>query len=1228
MDWTREQKKVIETRNKNLLVSAAAGSGKTAVLVERIINRVTDKEDGIDIDRLLVVTFTNAAAAEMKERIRKAIDDRLMKDSEDGNLQRQAALVHNAQITTIHSFCLSVIRENFQSLPIDPAFRIAEEAELTLLKSDVLEELLEEYYEEGSEEFLAFSEGFGGGKTDAGIEELILSIHQFSMSAPWPEEWYEKLSGSYHIQSVEELKEAFWIQELMAMLDRMAADLVTMLEEAESLCLKEDGPDAYLPAINSDLEQLKDLTGLTDYTLFGEKVKSISFARLSGKKQEGVDAAKKEQVKAIRDRVKKAVGDMAGNYYFQTEEDMVSDITAMKEHIEVMIRLCRDFTGRFQKKKAEKNVVDFHDLEHLALSVLVKKENGEIIPTPAADELADYYREIMVDEYQDSNLVQEIILESISGGRFGRPDRFMVGDVKQSIYKFRLADPRIFMEKYEKYPSCEEEEGDNKRIDLHKNFRSRDVVINSINSIFKKIMTKELGDIEYDEKAYLYPGADYLEGEDVSKEAELLLVTTTPEAESEEAEDKREDEDYTAKELEALAIAKRIKELTDPDTGLMVQDKKSGALRRAVYGDIAILLRSMAGFAEGFADTLLTEGIPSHTETQTGYFKTLEISAALNLLRVIDNPRQDIPFTAVLRSPMAGFTDEELAEIRMAKKRVTMYEAAGNYILSREDELSGKAAGFMEKLDGYRDMAVHLTINELIVKVLEDTGYYNYVSAMPGGDKRRANLDMLVQQAISFERTSYSGLFHFIRYMERLDKYDVDFGEAKVTGEDEKSVRIMSIHKSKGLEFPVVFVAGMGKNFNLQDSRAKVILHQDYGIGTDYLDLSLRIKAPTLLKKFIQKQLVLDSLGEELRVLYVALTRAKEKLILTAGVKDMNKLLSEYAGGIPDNKEHISYLKLSGAASYLDWIMAALIRQKGFEEVLRSHGFIPYSQEEDGFLVREYTYEKLLFQEKVSQEVKALKEDILLSREKDFVYDSEYKDKIGEYFKYSYPYTSESSIHTKLTVSELKKMGQEEAEELSTSLIKEKQETEEYPVPDFLKEVREEKGADLGTLIHKVLELAPVEEIHGEEELRSFVKGLVEKKRLSAEETKVLDMKRLGRFFESPLAERLRRAKGEEKLYKERQFIMGIKAKDISEDYKSEELVLVQGIIDAYFVENDGLVLVDYKSDAYVTEEILRRRYSRQLAYYRRALEQLTGKKVKESLIYSFWLDKQITVEY
>lgn len=1227
MEWTREQKKVIETKNKNLLVSAAAGSGKTAVLVERIINRITAKEDSIDIDRLLVVTFTNAAAAEMKERIRKAIDDRLMEDSENASLQRQAALIHNAQITTIHSFCLSVIRENFQSLPIDPSFRIAEEAELTLLKSDVLEELLEKYYEEGSEEFLAFSEGFGGGKTDTDMEELILNMHQFSMSAPWPGEWYENLSSNFAIQSAEEMKEASWMKELMVLLNHMAADLTFMCEEAKAICLKEDGPKAYLPAVDSDLEQLKGLLEEYDYTLFGEKVKNITFARLSAKKQEEVDQGKKEQVKGIRDKIKKVVGDMVDNYYFQTEEDMVSDIAAMKESTQVMIRLCRDFSEGFQKRKAEKNVVDFHDLEHLALSVLVKKENGEIIPTPAADELAEYYKEIMVDEYQDSNLVQEIILDSISSGRFGRPDRFMVGDVKQSIYKFRLADPRIFMEKYEKYPLLEqEEEGDNERIDLHKNFRSRDVVINSINSIFRKIMTKKLGDIAYDEKEYLYPGASYTEGEDTSDTTELLLITTSPTKKKEDEEESKEAEEYTAKELEARAIARRMKELTDPETGLMVQDKKSGSLRRAVYGDIAILLRSVAGWAEVFADTLSAEDIPSHTETQTGYFKTLEISTALNILRVIDNPRQDIPFTAVLKSPVASFTDNELAEIRMVKRRISMYEAAKTYLLTNENALSSKVSGFFDRLHKYREMAEHVSINELIIKVFEDTGYYNYVSAMPGGDKRRANLDMLVQQAIGFEKSSYSGLFHFIRYMERLDKYDVDFGEAKVTGEDDKSVRIMSIHKSKGLEFPIVFVAGMGKNFNLQDSRAKLLLHQDYGIGIDYLDLSLRVKTPTLIKKFIQKQLVLESLGEELRVLYVALTRAKEKLILTAGVKDIDKLLREYTAGGPDIKKNISFIELSGAASYLDWIMAALIPQKGFEELLSSHELLSPSLEDDKFLVREYTYEMLLFQEKVSQEIKALKEDILLNRDNDFVYDSKYKSEIEDYFNYSYPYALESNIHTKLTVSELKKMGQNEAEELCDSLFLKKQETEEYPKPEFLQDVKEEKGADLGTLIHKVLELSVFNDIHGEEELGTFIKGLVEKKKLLLEETKALDRKRLGRFFESELAQRIRMAETEGNLYKERQFILGIKAKDINEDYKSEELVLIQGVIDVYFEEQDGLVLVDYKSDVHVTEEILKNRYSRQLAYYRKALEQLTGKKVKESHLYSFWLNETIAI--
>ncbi len=1250
MEWTREQKRVIEARGKNILVSAAAGSGKTAVLVERIINRITDKENGIDIDRLLVVTFTNAAAAEMKERIRKAIDDRLMADSDDAVLQRQAALIHNAQITTIHSFCLSVIRENFQSLPIDPSFRIAEEAELTLLKSDVLEELLEEYYEEGSEDFLAFSEGFGGGKTDIGMEELILNIHRFSMSAPWPEDWYERLANNYAIQTAEELKEASWLKDLMKLLNHMVTDILAMCEEALALCRQEDGPAVYFPAVNSDMEQLEGLTETYDYSSFGEKIRNIGFARLSSKKEEGVDLRKKEQVKGIRDKIKKAVSDIVNNFYFQSEEDMVSDIAAMKPHIEVLIRLCRDFSERFQQKKNEKNIVDFNDLEHLTLSVLVKKEEGEIVPTAAADDLSEYYQEIMVDEYQDSNLVQEIILESIAGGRFGRPDRFMVGDVKQSIYKFRQADPRIFMEKYESYPLWElEEEGVNERIDLHKNFRSRDVVIGGINSIFKKIMTKKLGDIEYDEKAYLYPGASYLEGDGVSDNTELLFITTTPIEKDKEESKKEEEEEYTAKELEALAIARRIKELTDPETGIMVQDKKTGELRRAVLGDISILLRSVTGFGDIFAETLLVEGIPTHTETQTGYFKTLEISAALNLLRIIDNPRQDIPFSAVLRSPMAEFTDNELASIRMIKRRVTMYEAARHYCTENENDLSEKLAVFFDKLNKYRDMAVQLSINELIIRVLEDTGYYNYVSAMPGGNKRRANLDMLVQQAINFEKTSYSGLFHFIRYMERLDKYDVDFGEAKVTGEDEKSVRIMSIHKSKGLEFPIVFVAGMGKNFNQQDSRAKILLHQDYGVGTDFLDLTLRIKAPTLLKKFIQKQLILDSLGEELRVLYVALTRAKEKLILTAGVKDMDKLLTEYSNNITEVKKSLSFLELSGAVSYIDWLMAALINQNCFNELLAAHEIAndstaadleisnslksenslesANSLEESRFSVCENTYEMLLLKEKINQEVKALKEDILLNRDMDTIYDAGYKSEIQDYLNYSYPYENESNIHAKLTVSELKKMGQKEEEEAAVELLDENRLREaDYPVPEFLKEGKTEKGADLGTLIHKVMELAEFTRIQEEEDVRELINKLVAGKKITEEEAGVLDVKKFGVFFVSPLAEKMRRAEKEGRLYKERQFIMGMKAEDISEEYKSEELVLIQGVIDAYYEEDNKLVLVDYKSDVQVTDEILRNRYSCQLNFYRRALEQLTGKKVKESILYSFWLGKTIII--
>lgn len=1442
MKWTEEQKKVIDLRNRNILVSAAAGSGKTAVLVERIISMISEGEHPIDIDRLLIVTFTNKAAAEMRERIGKAIDKKIKEMPENPHLQKQMTLIHSAQITTIHSFCLNVIRNHFNLIDLDPSFRIADEVELTLLKSDVLGELLENYYEEGGEEFLDFIESFSAGKSDDEIEDLVLKLYHFSMSYPWPEEWLEEKKSTFDVSSVEDMKESDWMKALLHNINSVVMDMMERCDEALSICNDTDGPGAYRAALQSDMELLEALSKIKDYEQYGTALSNFNFARLSGKKEEGVREEKKSQVKAIRDDIKKVINDLKKNYFFQSPEEMLADLQAMKQQVEVLINLTKDFAAAFADKKADKNLVDFNDLEHFALNILVHKENGLEKPSPAADELSEYYEEILIDEYQDSNFVQEKILNSISKERIGRPNLFMVGDVKQSIYKFRLARPELFMEKYMEYSTedkipCTDMQGfqlendtkdsgkseilnespnvtdvkgyanlidgqdntqliDNpyQRIDLHKNFRSREVVLNSINFLFEQIMTKKLGNIEYDDKAALYPGADFgREEKGISKDTELMLVNIGPNEEamdgeadsiihSDAGEISEEEEEYTAKEIEAKAIARRIKELTNPESGLIIKD--GNTFRRAQYRDIVILLRTMSNWSEVFADTLGAENIPAHTDTGSGYFSTIEIRTILNLLKIIDNPRQDIPFTSVLRSPIVGLSSNELAEIRIPQRRKSMYEAVVEYVnehtaigdensdgqsntveadnvkiekeesyyinknvvkeskvehigsskvieksnlgesqlideklgdkrkgdketdsqekdgdylrksnLSNDKNInndlvesdltdsiddvkvnSGQSYGnyadnqtvnipynrnldsdvnqmdgnydkemiladklrtFLHQLDQYRDMVCFLSIHQLILKVLDDTGYYHFAAAMPGGEKRKANIDMLVQKAVQFENTSYSGLFHFVRYIEKLHKYDIDFGEASIAGENDNTVKIMSIHKSKGLEFPIVFVAGTGKVFNNQDSRGKLLIHPDLGLGPDYVDHKLRIKAPTLVKKVIQKELVLENLGEELRVLYVALTRAKEKLIITGGVKKLEDKLKKWSSICKQKEKQLLFYQLSTAANYLDWIVPAAMRHKGFEDILKKYEAYPDKSNPlyNGNIqikVRIISYEELAREELGEQIFKRANKDQLLHWNNNIVYNENVRKEIQSLMEYQYPYEAETNIHTKLTVSELKRLGQMEAEELGAPLKGTEKAMDEVPVPNFIKQSEKLTKANIGTLYHSVLEHMNLLETHALEDVESCLLKLVLTGKISEMEMELLDKEKLCTFVQSKVADRMRNAIKEGKLYKERQFVMGMEANEINKSFHSEELILVQGVIDVYFKEENQWILLDYKTDDVdkrYGEDILRKRYQVQMDYYQKALEQLTGIRVGERIIYSFALGKEILLK-
>lgn len=1251
MAWTKAQQKVIDTRNKNLLVSAAAGSGKTAVLVERIISMISEGEKPLDIDQLLVVTFTNAAAAQMRDRIGKALDRKLIEEPDKVHLQKQLSLLQSAHITTIHSFCLNVIRNYFHHIDLDPSFKLADESEITLMKSDIISEVLEKWYEEGSKDFLKLIESYSRYKSDLPVEELVLSLYNFAMSNPWPKLWLEKIQESFKLESIDDMNKAKWMKELLDYISIVLGDLLKKIDEAIEICNEVDGPEAYLPALVSDRTMIEELMKESSYEGYGEAFFKISFVRLSSKRQADVSPEKKDRVKALREEVKKAIKDLTNQFFFQSAEEMYNDLKSVSGVMEVLSKLTLDFMEAFAAKKEEKNILDFNDLEHFALSILVEEKEGKIIPTKAAMELSEQFEEILIDEYQDSNLVQETILQSISRENIGVYNRFMVGDVKQSIYKFRLAMPEIFLEKLKTYGTYDQDDEGNinptQRIDLDKNFRSRKVVLDFVNDIFEQIMTESVGGVAYDEAASLKYGElfeELLPKEEaekltdkvkarISKDVELILVSE----EEDESEDglkgdtgqnkevilQESDEDeiqYTKKELEARAVAKRIKEIIDPDKGLLLIDKdEEGNIihRPAKLKDIVILLRTMTGWADVFVNTLMQEGIPAYADTGTGYFQTSEIMTLLNMLRIIDNPRQDIPFAGVLYSPIGGFSSDELAQIRLMDKSSTMYSAALAYANEGSNEdIKDKLKVFLDMLHKLRDMVKYTPIHELIQEVLDMTGYAYYVMAMPGGDRRKANIDMLISHAVRFEKGTYSGLFHFIRYIEKLHKYEVDFGEASISGEHDDTVRIMSIHKSKGLEFPVVFVSGLSKQFNMQDQRSSILLHVDYGVGPDYIDLENRTKVNTLLKKVIQKKSLIDSLGEELRVLYVAMTRAKEKLIMTGYLKSMEDLYV---------KKDFSFFELTSVKNYLDLVLPAM-----------------NNKPRDYMDIKVYKKQDIIYEDMVKQVFLQKDQEELDNRIINQKRNENLQNEIKERLNFDYPYSKEANLRVKLTVSELKKIGQfiddedseilfdrrlEEADNAGTEEKKSAINENQY-VPNFAKEASEQiSGTDRGTLYHKVLELLDLSKVNDYKDLLRELDGMIEAGKITKEDMAKLNLKNIFRYSQSNIAKRVMKAQAAGKLYKEKQFVIGLKAKDIYPDQDSEELVLIQGIIDVYFEEEGELVLLDYKSDIAHNEKQLLDRYKIQLIYYKKALEQILNKKVKEMVIYSLYLGKEIPVK-
>lgn len=1196
MTWTESQKKVIDRRERNILVSAAAGSGKTAVLVERIIQKIT--QDKVDIDKLLIVTFTNAAAAEMRERIRDAIEKKLEEEPEDIHLQRQFTLVHNAQITTIDSFCLYVIRNYFYKIDLEPNFRVADEGELSLLRSDVLGKLLEAHYAAGEEVFLSFVAGYGSAKSDQAIQDMILKMYAYAQSYPWPDEWLVSCGQAYDLKEEADMEQADWMKQFLDSLVTAVSDCGSQMREALNVCEEPDGPYMYADALKEDIRRLDAIRESGSYARFGEEINAYAkaFPKLAAARKFEGSVEKKELVQNIRNAMKKEIKDMRDKFFFKEPEEIFLDMKKTAPAVKMLVALTEEFASCFAAEKKRKNLVDFSDMEHFALKILVDQTTKE--PTETADEFAALFDEIMIDEYQDSNYVQETLLRAVSKERFGQNNLFMVGDVKQSIYRFRLARPELFMEKFDTYaagtPGCE-------RIDLQKNFRSRDEVLSGVNDIFYKIMCRDLGNVVYDENAALYPGADYPEDMDPAMFAMEVLVA-----------DESGAEEMERVELEARMIASRIHEMRKE--GQTVTDKESGELRPMEYRDIVILLRSVSGMADTFVKVLLEEGIPAFTTSRTGYFSTVEIQTVLNMLRVIDNPMQDIPLAAVLYSPVGGFSGEDLAKIRAVSGEKTFYESILTYDTMPEGETDQKLRvrlrGFLAKLETFRKRVPYTPVHELITELLEETGYLSYITALPAGEQKCANVQMLIEQAIHYEDTSYKGLFHFVRYIEKLRKYDVDYGEADIINENENAVRIMSIHKSKGLEFPVVFAAGMGKTFNTQDTRSRLILHPELGIGLDCMDTVRRTKTPTLLKRTLARQTEEENLGEELRVLYVALTRAKEKLILCGCLKDVEKKFGEYRQNA-DTEHPVSFLARSSAHCYFDWVLPALYSYPEKYEI-RVFG---ETDARAGHLKE--AVRTLLTKEQVKRTVQTVDKELL--------------EKIEERLSFAYPFEAEKDIKTKVSVSEIKHQRMQfEPEEMETVQWYAEEETEEI-VPDFIeKRDRVNRGALRGSAMHLVMQCLPFAGSPSDGNRKQMYAWIAEeleklKKAGRLDETmyELVRIPMIVDFFASSLGKRMVQADQREELRKEKAFVLGIPAGEIW-DCDSRELVLVQGIVDAFFYEDGDIILMDYKTDSVEKPEQLIQRYQAQLDLYARALEEATGKKVREKIIYSFHLKKEI----
>lgn len=1206
--WTKEQLQAIQEKGTNILVAAAAGSGKTAVLVERMIHKIIN--DKIDIDRLLVVTFTNAAAAEMRERVLEAIYKKLDENPEDENLQRQITLLNKASICTIDSFCLEVVRNHFYELEnISPNFRIADTTEIELLKQEILDDIFEERYENQDEDFSDLINTYTSYRDDTPLKDLILKIYTYIQSNPFPEDWLKEKIEMFHVQDFEkDFSKNPYGEILLREVEEELVDDIHTLEEVGKNLRGEAELEKFAETIYDDIDKLEMLKGnLDNWDKAYEIYSHFVFATWPRQK---IDSSIKDKAKEIRDDVKKKFSKKLGKIFIYSSKDANQDIYDMYGILVKLEKIILDFGEEFNKRKRNKNIVDFNDIEHLALNILLKHENGEIQPTEVANAYKEKFVEIAIDEYQDSNMVQEYILTAISNGK----NTFMVGDVKQSIYKFRQAMPDLFLSKYKTYQLKEtKKDEDNLKIQLFKNFRSRENVLDFTNLIFQDIMSENLGEIEYTKEEYLNLGANY-EAIRQNLETEIDVIdlkeeeeTYQEEAENEENENAVEEERLEDIQIEAKFVANKIKELVD--NKFQVFDKKINGFRDIQYRDIVILLRSTKINAPIFEEEMINLNIPVFSENSQEYLDSIEIQTIMSLLKIIDNPMQDIPLVTVLRSHIGNFSDDELVEIRLSDKYDNFYTAMQKAKINVSKELKEKIDTFFESLEKWRKEKEYLALDEFIWKLYADTHYYTYVGLMPNGDLRQANLKMLFERARQYEAASFKGLYNFINFIEKLHLGSGDLGAAKLIGENDDVVRIMSIHKSKGLEFPVVFLSATGKQFNLMDLNQNILLHQKLGIGVKYIDYERQVQYDTLTKEAIKNEILTETLSEEMRILYVALTRAKEKLYITGLKKDYDKDIENMQNQV--NRYHkvgdkINYILVKKYKKYLDWILLVYLYEKD-----QAKGLLKLNILKKQELLKTFVKPK-------EEEIDVRKVLNTVSVEKEEV---KALDKILEY---QYPYELSTTIPTMTSVTKIKQVRNEEEEP------KEEKQSENavtFHKPKFLRKDETEilTNAQKGTLVHLCMQRLHENVEYDLPKVKELIQDLVTREITTDIEAKNINPYNILTFTKSNIWQELKNAK---KIYKEKPFFINIPAKEIYGE-NLEEDILVQGIIDLYYInQQDEIILVDYKTD-YVEkgkEHSLIEKYKVQLDLYKRALEETLRKKVSKVYIYSVYLGKEIEI--